>query len=228
MVHDIMSVMPELAEERNRQGFIPLEALQRQLHLVRIWPSMKPGVGLIPSRFLGLTQRAMQCIARLSGPTPYRDLAPIELARLKYGCTCGACDGGFLSPKMRAALKLHAKDFEIYTDGEWLEDYYGNKEEPIIRLFFVRIAGVIATCLEDDDKIPDVATVQAEWARDGGERYGDTERHIRHVGAKIIRNVSEFTPSPEAAAGGEVGGCRNDYEFALVSEVCGYYSETEV
>lgn len=223
MVHDIMSVMPELAEERNHQGFTPLEALQRQLHLLRTWPSVKPGIGLVPARFVGYTPQAIQCIVRLSGPTPYRDLTPIQVLRLKYGCTCGACDGGFLSPKMRAALKLHAKDFEIYTDKEWLEN-----DEPIMFLFFVRIAEVISTCLEDDDKIPDVATVQAEWARDGGEDYGDMERHIRHVGAKIMSNVSEHTPSPEAAAGGELGGCRNDYEFALVRDVCGYDSETEI
>lgn len=228
MVHDIMSVMPELTEERNHQGFTPLEALQRQLHLVRTWPSMKPGVGLVPSRFLGLTPQAIQCIVRLSGPTPYRDLSPIHVLRLKYGCTCGLCDGGFLSPKMRAALKLHAKDFEIYTDNEWLEDYYGNRDDPIVRLLLVRVADVISTCLEDDDKIPDVATVQAEWARDVGERYGDTESHIRHVGAKIIRNVSENTPSPEVAAGEGVGDCRNDYEFALVSDVCGFSCDPEV
>jgi hypothetical protein len=63
MIHDIMTVMPELAVERNCQGFTPLEALQRQLHLVRTWPFIKRGVGLVPGRFLGLTLPAIQCIA---------------------------------------------------------------------------------------------------------------------------------------------------------------------
>ncbi|KAK0738020.1 hypothetical protein B0T18DRAFT_421088 [Schizothecium vesticola] len=223
-----MTVMPELAVERNHQGFTPLEALQRQLHLVRTWPYIERGVGLVPGRFLGFTPPTIQCIVRLSGPTLYRDLTPIQVLRLKYGCTCDACDGGFLSPRMRAALKLHAKYFSIYAGHEWMEDYYGNKDEPIVRLMWPRVADVLSTCLEDDEKIPDMATVQAEWASDGGDRYGDTERHIQHVADKMIRNAFEFTPSPEAAPVEEVPGCRNDYEFALVRDVCGYFCEPEV
>ena len=228
MVHDIMAVMPELAVARNHQGLTPLEALQRQLHLVRIWPYVERGVGLVPGRFVGFTPSAIQCIACLSDSTRYRDLTPIQVLRLKYGCTCGACDGGFLSPRMRAVLKLHAKDFSTYAGQEWMEDYYGNKEAPIVCLMWLRVAEVISTCLEDDEKIPDMATVRAEWASDGGDRYGDIERHIRHVADKMIRNASEFTPSPSAAPGGEVPGCRNDYEFALVRDVCGYFCVPEV
>lgn len=47
-----------------------------------------------------LPSLALLCLGAMKA----EQLSPAEISRLKYGCTCGSCDGGFLSPRMRETL----------------------------------------------------------------------------------------------------------------------------
>jgi len=60
-------------------------------------------------KFRGFDDAAIDCITLLQGA---KELSGIERARVTYGCTCGSCVGGFLSPRMSITLLRKAE--EIY------------------------------------------------------------------------------------------------------------------
>jgi hypothetical protein len=60
----------------------------------------------ISDDFPGFTPEAIECLAVLRA---VKDPTPAEYARLKFGCTCGSCIDGFLSPRMKFALLCQAE-----------------------------------------------------------------------------------------------------------------------
>ncbi|KAL2824397.1 hypothetical protein BDW59DRAFT_147604 [Aspergillus cavernicola] len=46
---------------------------------------------------------AVECLSLLD-ETPSGEDPDFSTSRLKYGCTCGQCTGGYLSPRMKLAL----------------------------------------------------------------------------------------------------------------------------
>ncbi|RSL48804.1 hypothetical protein CEP54_012730 [Fusarium duplospermum] len=91
--------------------------------------------------------------------------------RLKYGCTCGQCLGGFLSPRMQYALRkegylqMKALTFYIGHGPIWLESHKSELERvspktrefmenyKFIREGFVKLSKHLTTCIEQD-RIP--------------------------------------------------------------------------
>ncbi|KAK1828711.1 hypothetical protein QBC39DRAFT_436232 [Podospora conica] len=216
---DIMAIRPELSAMQNNHGYTPLGALRRQLDLQRRWPVWFDR-GLAPARFEGFSEATMRCIALLtSGLPPYDELAPLEQLRLKYGCTCGLCEGGYLSPRTRKVFLKHAKSFlAVMAGSEWMKEW--NREVPLIGVLPCHTAEMmIMICLEDKARIPDVVTVKAEWQHDGCGQGGDIERPIRRVGAKMLSNASDSGDLPQE---GEWPRCANDYDFGLVADLLGY------
>ncbi|RYC61568.1 hypothetical protein CHU98_g4642 [Xylaria longipes] len=144
----IMSKIPQLVEKRNSDGHTPLEALQSSLdqqRTRRFGGGVRVVIDVISDSFTGFCQSDIECLAALTGTEIFdltklsdRDIwvvssATDEMAsrvreanpirntlRLKYGCTCGQCIGGFLSPRMQFALLSQA---EIQHD--ILNDYPG-------------------------------------------------------------------------------------------------------
>ncbi len=144
----IMSRIPQLAEKRNSDGHTPLEALQSSLdqqRTRRFGGGVRVVIDVISDNFTGFCQSDIECLAALTGTEIFdltklsdrdiwavssatdemasrvREANPIRNAlRLKYGCTCGQCIGGFLSPRMQFALLSQA---EIQYDT--LNDYPG-------------------------------------------------------------------------------------------------------
>jgi hypothetical protein len=57
-------------------------------------------------RFKGYDEISVACIIALrrAANSEQRVAPHEERVRVKYGCTCNACDGGFLSKRMRAKL----------------------------------------------------------------------------------------------------------------------------
>jgi hypothetical protein len=60
----------------------------------------------ISDNFPGFTAEAIECLAVLRA---VKDPTPTDYARLKFGCACGSCINGFLSPRMKFALLCQAE-----------------------------------------------------------------------------------------------------------------------
>lgn len=133
-----------LSQGRNLIGFTPLEQLNSELELNRtlnesilnddltsaysygepvldIAFNYRKGY-LVPvaDDFNGFTNDTAECplsILQILNPTEDQRL------QLKYGCTCGSCVGGILSPKMKAAV-THALSFALSTLRENISNAY--------------------------------------------------------------------------------------------------------
>jgi hypothetical protein len=103
------------------EGYIPLEALQEQLDKNRSIVEWGTTV-YISDTFRGFPPEAVNCLVALQ---QLENVTLSQLQRLKYGCTCGQCIDGFLSPRMKFLLLCQAEltnDMvaEMIDDGpEW-------------------------------------------------------------------------------------------------------------
>ncbi|KAM5345672.1 hypothetical protein ACJ41O_011533 [Fusarium nematophilum] len=129
-VQHIVDQRPELTSVRNGEGYTPLEALYKSMELRRTRGLKYKGLRtvVLADKFKGFPQSDIAVAAALTG-TSVRDLSGLSEAemeeafslaerrppracmavllrtlRLKYGCSCGQCIAGFLSPRMQLAL----------------------------------------------------------------------------------------------------------------------------
>ena len=90
-----------LLSVRNLEGETPLEALETVLESGRtakeIW---------FLDAFSGFASHQVECLKQLKR---LKNPSPIEINRLAFGCTCGLCLGGFLSPRVAFALKCQGE-----------------------------------------------------------------------------------------------------------------------
>ncbi|KAF2501208.1 hypothetical protein BU16DRAFT_449914 [Lophium mytilinum] len=93
----------DLLDFRNGDGLTPLEVLLELLEVKRTRGSFFRGKPW-SDEFDGFSPAAVECLSLLKGITQ-----DIEKLRLMYGCTCGICIGGFLSPRMSFALLCQAE-----------------------------------------------------------------------------------------------------------------------
>ena len=90
-----------LRSARNHERETPLEALESQLELDRTWGQHQLAQIVMSDVFHGFTSSQVERIKLLSG---LKDPSRSDSSRLTFGCTCGQCLGGFLSPRMAFAL----------------------------------------------------------------------------------------------------------------------------
>ncbi|KAK7960339.1 hypothetical protein PG988_011553 [Apiospora saccharicola] len=147
----MLSRRPDLASMRNKDGDVPLEALQSQLEAMRATKRHGLMTLVVSDRFEGFEQRSIDCIGRFLGTPVFNldQLSPDDVhkilsaagslghlasqkdsidyaLRLKYGCTCGCCLGGFLSPRTRHALIQQAQyQHDLLSDD--ISDWYSNE-----------------------------------------------------------------------------------------------------
>lgn len=132
-VKAIVTRNSSLLELRNDQGETPLDSLQSHLEDVRT--RRKHGMITISTsdNFQGFSNASTSCLELLMKPT--MALTPIQKQRLRFGCTCGRCVAGFLSPRMRFALRNQAEyQHDILTSSiemENGEDFVSFMEEPL-------------------------------------------------------------------------------------------------
>lgn len=156
-----------MRDTRNDAGETPLEAILDNLEKKRTRYNI--ALLTVPSsdQFEGYSDSAVSCIALLKGVTV---ATPVDLARLKFGCTCGACIGGFISPRMTLALLcqaeylhdmlFHMADEESGPDwvssndhlfdhisGQVIRNFKTNKS---MRQGFAKMFDHMATCLRAD------------------------------------------------------------------------------
>lgn len=102
----ILSRAKVLFHHRNSQGETPLDALLANLEDSRTTRRIKVLTEDISDQFAGFSDATVDCLTLLNGGTEATD---VDRQRLKYGCTCGQCISGFLSPRMRFALECQAE-----------------------------------------------------------------------------------------------------------------------
>lgn len=107
-----------LSVARNLIGYTPLENLNSELDETRTRARRGMRLCDVSDQFTGHPKEAVLCLsAILKLPSAVPNTTPIvtvakiyeDIRRLKYGCTCGECIMGFLSPRMREALIYQAE-----------------------------------------------------------------------------------------------------------------------
>ncbi|KAK4215134.1 hypothetical protein QBC37DRAFT_459582 [Rhypophila decipiens] len=112
VVKSILEKNPELASARNSEGYTPLQALEDTMEMVRYVYG-----GPV---FSGFPQDCLSCLEMLRGDkfvelpahldvaflsaVELKDDAVNKTLRAKFGCSCGQCIAGFLSPQVADAL----------------------------------------------------------------------------------------------------------------------------
>ncbi|KIX94691.1 uncharacterized protein Z520_09737 [Fonsecaea multimorphosa CBS 102226] len=95
----------QLMGMRNSSGNTPLEALLQKLEIVRTRSWSGTSITIVSDDFEGHTVASAKCIALLK---QVKIDTEEDLEQFRYGCTCGECIDGYLSPRMRFALSLRA------------------------------------------------------------------------------------------------------------------------
>jgi hypothetical protein len=170
---------------RDLHGDSPLDVLKdflEDLRTKRHWM----GNLHVSDDFRGFSSPAVECLSLLDIPSPSGEDVSLSTSRLTYGCTCGQCIGGFLSPRMRLALLDQAGtvyDFlsDDINDGQywvmdnefWFRHVAYNVQQKFrtnksIRQGYVNIFARVCDCL-DSNLAPSVENIlqnvrqQSEW-----------------------------------------------------------------
>ncbi|KAL2201521.1 hypothetical protein P885DRAFT_27212 [Corynascus similis CBS 632.67] len=228
----ILAKYPHLKDLRNADGHTPLEALQSSLEENRTRQRFINTTTVISDDFEGFSSSEIACLASLTG-TEIIDIAELSnqdisatssatddmvsrfpkintilhTLRLKYGCTCGECLGGFLSPKMRFALlcqahyrydtlseALHASGSEwvamnapelVYLATPVRQNMKTNKS---MREGFTNMCKHIARCLEKN-RVPNEETVLHLYRSETREWPPVTAHYLQRGGtvAAVVR-----------------------------------------
>ena len=121
----ILDMRPDLKEWRNNKGETALDALLDLCETKRTQRQQNAATLSVSDEFKGFPDTTTSCLAVLKGMS---SVNKTEKLRLKFGCTCGRCIRGFLSPRMRFTLRNqaeHIRDMlELSTDMP-LTEYLG-------------------------------------------------------------------------------------------------------
>ncbi|KAM7214541.1 hypothetical protein V8F06_010102 [Rhypophila decipiens] len=231
----LLTQKPELAKLTNHEGLTPLKALHDSVDSMR-----HPFLGTFyrGPPFAGFLQSYIFCVAVLTNQEPVCNV-PAEIdtnilsnltwtsdddiilktLRIKYGCTCGHCIAGFLSPKMRYALSGFAREYMFEFDGP---SYFANDagsylpdetremlragHNPAMREAFRSICDYIGQLCAKRNKIPSATNVMAVAQAQAQE----------NPQSKTVEVLEEFFKQ-----GGTIGGVAKE-----MFEVAGIYFET--
>ncbi|KAE8397429.1 hypothetical protein BDV37DRAFT_265626 [Aspergillus pseudonomiae] len=91
----ILSRTQVLLQQRNGQGETPLDVLLTNLEESRTTHRLNALTEDVSDQFTGFSDTAVICLISTNGGIR---VTGVKWHRLKYGCTCGQCISGFLSP----------------------------------------------------------------------------------------------------------------------------------
>ncbi|KAJ0415614.1 hypothetical protein BJY00DRAFT_254500 [Aspergillus carlsbadensis] len=247
----LMQRSPGLLTQRNASGSTPQEALEACMETRRTIRSFGMLRVVISDNFRGFDDASITCLALLRGYN-IEQASDSERNRLKYGCTCGDCVGGFLSPRLRDML-LHFAETTFYfirilVDGDGENWCFQNKElfeylpEPIaqslstrkdLRIGFCFLWRHLATCVRDkmlptEENVVRLIRDANEWpphSRNFIQRGGTISSVATMLFKGAMRHEESYYLFLEDSDTGDldtVPACRNDREFGMVSGLCGY------
>ncbi|PVH68791.1 hypothetical protein DL98DRAFT_506466, partial [Cadophora sp. DSE1049] len=236
-----------LSSGRNLNGYTPLELLVDQLETQRNTRQQGFATIVTADTFGGFGEQAILCMAALRG---LKALSKMQLLQLKFGCTCGGCIDGLLSPRMRFALLCQAEiahdtlSTDVDDAESWcmMYDYMMEHVAPDIqqnfrtnkslRRGFSNIFDHAAEALRTNNtptitNLIDIWKNSGEWppvTRNFYERGGTTESALRII-FEFARDQDEWAGDGEhrEVFGGQIDElpkCRNDHEFGFVALAC--------
>jgi hypothetical protein len=204
----------------------------------------------ISDQFSGFDDDMISCLSLLRGLVR-EQMSKAELLRLKFGCTCGSCLGGFLSPRMRNMLLFNAEmtfDF-IYTYGDGLDgNSWCSENEDVLeyvpalmaqnfrihkdsRTGFCMLWNHLAACIEGnmlptEENILLLVRNANEWpphCRNFIQKGGLISSAATMLFKKAME-LEEFyhLEDEQNLTPIDFPTCRNDREISLVSGMCGY------
>ena len=112
----------ELLSCRNYAGETPLEALEAVLETDRVKKHLMMMIIPVSDQFTGFERESVACLVLLRGISNPSD---VDILRVAYGCTCGECIGGFMSPRMTFALLCQAEVLHDELD-QLIGDFTGS------------------------------------------------------------------------------------------------------
>lgn len=237
-----------LSLARNVKGYTPIEELESDLETKRTRRNHGMMIIDISDNFSGFAPEAISCLAALRS---LGNLSQIQYAQLKFGCTCGLCTDGFLSPRMSFALLCQAEvthdmlnedvedgetwcmmhdDLIIHVAPEIQRNFATNKS---YRQGFANIFHHAATTLRNN-RSPTILNVLNE-CMDASEWPPHTKNFLRRGGEpeSVLRIMFENTKDQDEWAGDgmhmdafedqvkALPECRNDHEFGFAALACG-------
>ncbi|CAA7262588.1 unnamed protein product [Cyclocybe aegerita] len=124
---DPSGIAKDLKDAHNREGMTPLEALRSSMRSIREFSET------LLSAWKGYTDEGLRCeyiMTKAMGlPLGVGEETEEEyVKKRKFGCTCGKCTGGWLSPRMRFRLTAQA---DIQHDMLRMEDYQFEARRPL-------------------------------------------------------------------------------------------------
>lgn len=237
-----------LSSARDIKGYTPLEELESHLESKRTAEELGSMTICRSDMFVGFPKSAIECIAALRGD---EISSRIQFERLKFGCTCGCCVDGFLSPRMKFALLCQAEmghdslEVDIDNGEDWTlmaEHMYQHVHPDIQRNFvtnkslrqgFANVFDHAAITLRANKaptivNILDVYRNSAEWppvTTSFYERGGTPESALRTI-FESARDQDEWAGDGNHMDVFEediisLPECRNDHEFGFVALACG-------
>ena len=272
----ILPICPELADVRNALGYTPLEWALFRLETERTLEFAGPFTIHTSDFFEGFGQKDIACLAALKqvkvsdvSKMTEEDIAGVWATggaadkspkaetiratfRIKYGCTCGQCIGGFLSPRMVLALRSAAEAIHVQLTAEINAGTWkvlsgdamrhlprsarkAMKESASMKRGFINMYDHFVWCL-NGKQLPTERNVLALYNRGLRESPPETETYLQRGGtvAAVGTSVFEAAMAWDDAAGNgthyeyharevfQSAECRNDEEFSFVSGMCGY------
>lgn len=241
----LLSHVPSLAQEQNRRLQTPLQAFQILLDGGRVWGDAPADAVDISDRFAGYSEKSILILWLLSTAS---HISCPQMECLKFGCTCGTCLQGFLSPRMCLALEWQARRLatllrdEIQSGSSWvglnaeylklapngLQSQLSRRRA--MREGFAAIAGHIAVCLQNhevptEENVRKTVVMSREWPPIS-DNYLYTGGTVFPVAAIVFgeTRASEYYLCEEHHLRDVecLPTCRNDHEFGFVGSMCGY------
>ena len=229
----------------NYAGYTPLEALQSQLESRRVQaPYGHLRTQLVADTFNGFDEDSVSCLLLFQTSN---EPSPEQRIRAKFGCSCGECLDGFLSPRMLKKLKDQADSQYSYLTGltlpgerGWYSEFKSLlthlpesfqshiRHSKVLQASFVQLVAAVLACLSKGI-IPRKAAVVAhlqtamgldQYFAEGGSVaavVGAIVDQARLLDLEVGDGLLDL--EPEKYYRGRPN-CRNDLEFEFVRRHC--------
>ncbi|KAI1773790.1 hypothetical protein F4818DRAFT_101752 [Hypoxylon cercidicola] len=237
-----------LSTMRNHDGYTPMEALQAQMEDSRVRERYgSDRWRCVADKFDGFGDDCVACLLSLSGlETP----TPDQREKAKFGCSCGKCLGGFLSPRMMKNLQVTANlNYGFLRSSRPGDQSWNSENEDMLvhlpeglqlqfrrneslQSAFIELVGAVTECLADNE-IPRKANVTKRLR--GSRLWPQVENEYFSNGgtvAAVMDCIIDKAKDHDIEVGEPLSdeqledlyrgldGCRNDLEFEFVRRHC--------